>query len=259
VVGVVGEDYRKDDFQLLVERGVDVSGIEVQAGKTFYWKGSYLRDLNEAETLTTELNVFEHFNPLLNESFAETPFVFLANIHPSVQKSVLSQVRSPIWVGMDTMNLWINTQKKELEQVISKVDGLFVNEKEATILTGTVNAIEAARKVMAYGPRTVVIKRGEYGFVLYTRDGGFHILPSYPIEKVIDPTGAGDSFAGAFVGYISSLGRRPTDRDFRRACVYGSTVASFTIQDFGIDALRRLNRDQVEVRLIEMQKLIEFQ
>lgn len=256
VVGVVGEDYAKEDEELLRSRGVDLSGLERVKGKTFFWEGRYEGDLNEAITMKTELNVFEHFNPKLPEKFRESSFVFLANIAPELQMQVLEQVKAPKFVGMDTMNFWISSKKDALLKILSKVDVVLINEHEAEMLTGAANAISAAPKITAMGPRAVVIKRGEYGFAMYCKEQGFYILPAAPIPEVVDPTGAGDTFAGGFFGYLAKLGRVPTSQDMRAACIAGTLLASFTIQDFSVRALAKVNADAVQRRENEYLKVI---
>lgn len=248
VVGVVGEDYDAKDKELLQKRNVDLSGLQVQKGKTFHWEGSYEGDLNEAITHKTELNVFEHFNPELPATYRDSKFVFLANIAPALQGRVLDQCTKPLFVGMDTMNFWLTSQIDEVKKVFRRVDIALLNEGEAMYLTKAANAIEAAPRVCELGPSAVVIKRGEYGFVLFTKSGGFFILPAVPIEKVVDPTGAGDTFAGGFFGYLAHLDRKPEDQDLREACVHGTVAASFTIQDFGVTELAKLDRAGLQAR-----------
>lgn len=258
VVGVVGDDYEDQHRQLLIDRGVDLKGMVQSPGKTFHWEGSYEGDLNEATTKKTELNVFEHFNPELPHSYQNTPFVFLANIAPELQLQVLSQVQKPLFVAMDTMNFWILSRKEELKKVLKRVDALLINEHEAMMLTGSGNAVGAAKKIVEIGPKVVVIKRGEYGFIMYSTSMGFFALPAFPIGEVIDPTGAGDTFAGGFMGYLSSLGRRPTDQDFKRACAKGTILASFTIEDFGVQKLKSVTKGQVFERLKGYQSVISL-
>jgi sugar/nucleoside kinase (ribokinase family) len=256
VVGVVGEDYEDKHIALLKERGIDTSGMTVVKGKTFHWEGSYVGDLNQAQTKKTELNVFEHFNPILPKNFTDSKFVFLANISPDLQLKVLNQCQNPWFVGMDTMNFWISSKLNDLLAVLKKVDVVLINEGEAMQLTGTKNAISAAQKVVTMGPKAVIIKRGEYGFVMYSQESGYFILPAFPINEVVDPTGAGDTFAGGFFGYLSSLGRKPTVTDLKEACVKGSVLASFTIQDFSIGALAKVKTSVLGERLAAYEKVI---
>ncbi|PIS10431.1 MAG: sugar kinase [Bdellovibrio sp. CG10_big_fil_rev_8_21_14_0_10_47_8] len=258
VVGVVGEDYEAKDFDLLKSRNVDVSGMTVQKGKTFHWSGSYEGDMNEAITHATDLNVFEKFDPVLPEHYRDSKFVFLANISPDLQLKVLEQVKAPLFVGMDTMNFWISSKIDDLKKVLGKVDVVLINEGEAMMLTGAHNAIEAAAKVCAMGPKALVIKRGEYGFVLYTPKEGFFILPAFPVDKVTDPTGAGDTFAGGFFGHLASLGRKPEVADLKMACVQGTLLASFTIQDFSVKALAKVTLADIEERFHRMKKVVSF-
>lgn len=240
VVGVVGKDYDSKDLDLLRSRSVDTTGLQICDGKTFHWAGSYEGDMNEATTHATELNVFESFDPRLPESYVDSEFVFLANIHPALQMKVLSQVRKPLFTGMDTMNFWITGARADLDQVLKKVDVILINEKESMMLTSSPNAVAAAGRVLELGPKAVVIKRGEYGFLMCTREG-FFILPAYPTPTVIDPTGAGDSFAGGFFGYLAGLKKTPGLQDLKEACIHGTTMASFTIQDFSVRALQKVD------------------
>lgn len=256
VVGVVGDDYSDSDKKLLLDRKVDLAGMKTVPGKTFHWEGYYEGDMNEAKTLKTELNVFENFNPELPAHFKNSSFLFLANIAPELQLQVLEQVKEPKFIGMDTMNFWIASKKDHLKKVLSKVDVLLINETESEMLTDAANAIAAAPILTQMGPRAVVIKRGEYGFALYTKEEGYHILPAFPIEKVIDPTGAGDTFAGGFFGHLSDLDRVPTVADMKAACITGTVLASFTIQDFGLKALSAVTKDQLSSRKKQYQKVI---
>ncbi|HWU44922.1 MAG TPA: PfkB family carbohydrate kinase, partial [Bdellovibrio sp.] len=251
VVGVVGEDYDKNDYELLNSRGVDLAGLSKVPGKTFHWAGSYEGDMNEAKTLKTDLNVFEHFNPQLPEHFRDSSFVFLANIAPELQLQVLEQVKSPKFVGMDTMNFWISIKKEKLIEVLKKVNLVLINEGEAKMLTGAANAIAAAPMITALGPQAVVIKRGEYGFAMYTKAEGYFILPAMPIPTVVDPTGAGDTFAGGFFGYLAAQKQTPTVADLKQACIMGSMMASHTIQDFSVKALSKVTFEDLEKRLTE--------
>lgn len=255
VVGVVGEDYSQKDKEVLTQRGVDISGMTQVKGKTFHWAGEYMSDLNEAKTLKTELNVFEHFNPELPQHYKNSPFVFLANISPDLQLKVLEQVKNPKFVGCDTMNFWIHSKRDYLLQVLKKVDVLLINETESKMLTGEKSTLSASQKILQMGPRTVVIKRGEYGFVLNSSEGLF-IMPAFPVLEVVDPTGAGDSFAGGFFGYLAAQTGEITFEKIKKACVYGCMVASFTIQDFGVQPLVKLQKDDVEKRINQFKKTV---
>ncbi len=247
VVGVVGEDYGDDDVRMLTSRGVDVAGLQKRPGKTFHWAGKYGADMNEAVTLATELNVFEHFNPELPPSYKGAKYVFLANIHPDLQLRVLEQIESPRLVGSDTMNFWIHSQLPSLKKVLAKVDVLLINEGESKLLSGKSNAIAAAKEILAMGPKAVVIKRGEYGFVLYSGEGYF-VLPAFPIADVVDPTGAGDTFAGAFFGSLAKADVAYDLRALKQACIQGCLLASFTVEEFGVTALKSLTWADVEKR-----------
>lgn len=248
VVGVVGEDYSAADKKILQDRKVDLTGMVTKPGKTFHWSGFYDDNLNEAQTLATDLNVFADFDPVLPESYKDSKFVFLANIDPTLQLKVLSQVSNPVYTGMDTMNFWIQSKKTELLKVLKEVDALLINEGESKMLTGKANALQAAQELIKMGPETVVIKRGEYGLVLNHKNEGLFVLPAYPLPEVVDPTGAGDTFAGGFFGYLSHLGTRPKFDDLKRACFIGSTMASFTVQDFSLKALLKVNEKSLKER-----------
>ena len=255
VVGVVGDDYDDKDYNMLKDRKVDLSGLEKVKGKTFHWEGFYEGDMNEAKTLKTELNVFEHFNPKLPTHFADSKFVFLANISPDLQLKVLEQVKAPYFVGMDTMNFWISSKKEDLLKVLRKVDVVLINETEAEMLTGEKNAIAAAPIITQMGPQAVVIKRGEYGFAMYSKEQGYFMLSAMPTPNVIDPTGAGDTFAGGFFGHLASLKRKPTVVDLKQACVVGTVLASFTIQDFSVKSLSQVTIGKMEERLSQYRKV----
>lgn len=257
VVGVVGDDYNEDDLKMLSDRSIDISGIERVAGETFHWKGEYKGDMNEAITLATDLNVFESFNPRLPESYRDSEYVFLANIDPVLQLSVLEQVKSPRLVFCDTMNFWIDSKLPELKKVLSKVDVLLINEGEADQLAGEQNAIASAKKIVEMGPKAVVIKRGEYGFVLYC-DQQYFILPAFPIADVIDPTGAGDTFAGGFIGSMAKAEAGLDLPQLKQACVYGCLMASFTVQGFGVEPQKNLNWTEVETRMGQYRQVLSF-
>lgn len=255
VVGVVGNDYSDQDFEVLRQRKVDTAGLQVVDGKTFHWEGKYEGDMNEAITLNTELNVFEHFNPKLPETYKKSSFAFLANIDPVLQLDVLNQIQSPKVVASDTMNFWISSKKEDLLKVLKKVDLLVINEGESKLLTNKSNAVAAADDILAMGPKAVIIKRGEYGFILKMGQQ-FFALPAYPIAKVIDPTGAGDSFAGGLFGYLAGQNQTLNFESLKKACIHGAVVASFTVQDFGIKALASMSTNQLEARLAEYLKMV---
>jgi sugar/nucleoside kinase (ribokinase family) len=259
VVGVVGEDYSEADKEILLSRKVDLTGMQTVSGKTFHWEGSYEQNLNEAVTLKTELNVFAHFNPTLPESYKNASYVFLANIDPTLQLQVLSQVKKPIFIGMDSMNFWINSKQDELLNVLKKVNIVFINEAEAKMLTQTSNSIAAIKKVAELGPEYVVVKKGEYGSTLYSKKYGFYQSPALPIENVIDPTGAGDSFAGGFFGTLASrlnADEIPKWDDLKKATLAGTVLSSQTIQDFSMKALLKVDKNVFEGQLTQLKQMI---
>ncbi len=247
IVGVVGDDYAPGDLSLLTSRGVDVAGLQKKTGKTFHWAGQYDGNMNEAMTLATDLNVFGEFNPELPESYKDSKYVFLANIDPILQLRVLEQVEKPKFVGADTMNYWISSKKDVLLQVLKKIDALIINEGEAKMLTGKSNAIAASDDLLQMGPKAIVVKRGEYGFVLRTKEGHF-ILPAYPVANVIDPTGAGDTFAGGFFGTLAKADKGLDLASLKEACVNGCLLASFTVEAFGIGNLKELTLEKIRSR-----------
>lgn len=239
VVGVVGDDYKDEDRKVLLDRGVDLAGLQTVHGKTFRWSGKYEKDMNEATTLATHLNVFENFHPAIPNEYRDSKTVFLANIDPVLQLQVLEQVKSPRLIAADTMNYWISSKKTDLLKVLERINILMINESEIRQLTGNWNTIQAAKEVCKMGPRAVVIKRGEYGFMMYTQERYF-ILPAFPVENVVDPTGAGDTFAGGFLGHLAQLDRDWNREDLKQACVTGCLLASFTVQDFGVEGIRKV-------------------
>jgi sugar/nucleoside kinase (ribokinase family) len=258
LVAVVGTDFHQADFDFLRERGVDLRGLQVAEGRTFTWAGRYDYDLNATETLLTDLGVYADFHPHLPEAYADSELVFLANIHPALQQEVLRQVRSPRLTMLDSMNLWIRTTRKELVETIGMVDMISINESEARMLAGTSSIVTAARRILALGPKVVLIKKGEYGAVMVTDDEYF-VAPAYPLEEVRDPTGAGDSFAGGFLGYLARHEGEITPAVLRRAVVHGSAVASFTVEEFGVERLKRLTRVEVERRYREFRRFTLFE
>lgn len=257
LVGVVGGDFSPEHIEFLRGRGIGLDGLKVVCeGETFRWSGHYLNDLNCAETLDTQLGVFGAFDPKLDDHHRERPYLFLANIHPSLQLKVLNQMKGPRLVAMDTMNLWINTQRDELQKVIERVDMLFVNDGEARLLTGEGNVTKAARTIMAWGPKCVVVKRGEHGALLFTGDRTF-AAPALPLTHVVDPTGAGDTFAGGFMGCVARHGSID-EAVLRRAVVCGSVMASFQVEDFGLDRLRSLTHMEIDGRFAAFRELSSF-
>ncbi|MHB1024145.1 MAG: PfkB family carbohydrate kinase [Desulfobacteria bacterium] len=258
LVSVVGKDFPKGTLDMLSARGIDLQGLKVAEGVTFHWKGYYEYDLNVAHTVKTDLNVFENFAPVLPASYRESRYVFLGNIDPKLQLDILAQVREPKIVALDTMNFWIGKSPQLLREVIRSVDIVVVNEAEIRELTGEFNLVKAARKLMRMGPGRVVIKRGEYG-VLYLSDGEIFAAPAYPLETIFDPTGAGDSFAGGFMGYLASRdGAALTEMDYRLATIYGSAIASFTVEAFSTERLQGLSREEIDSRLAAFRDLTEF-
>jgi len=258
LVSVVGRDFPKETLDMLSARGIDLQGLKVADGITFHWKGYYEYDLNVAHTVKTDLNVFENFAPVLPSSYRESRYVFLGNIDPKLQLDILAQVREPKIVALDTMNFWIEKSPQLLREVIRSVDIVVINEAEVRELTGEFNLVKAARKLMRMGPGRVVIKRGEYG-VLHLSDGEIFAAPAYPLETIFDPTGAGDSFAGGFMGYLASRdGDALTEMDFRLATIYGSAIASFTVEAFSTERLQGLSREEIDSRLAAFRALTEF-
>jgi sugar/nucleoside kinase (ribokinase family) len=257
VVGPVGDDFGDEEYGVLNGRGVNTDDIEhVEGGQTFFWRGHYEYDLNVAHTDDTQLNVFGDFQPKLSGASKETDTLFLANIQPDLQRDVREQCGAQL-VALDSMNLWIETARDSLLQTISGVDLVFLNDAEIRMLMREPNLVRAARALMEHGPKTIVAKQGEYGAALFTGDS-FFALPSYPLESVNDPTGAGDSFAGGFLGYLDSQGGGEAASDvhvLRRAMVYGATLASFNVEEFGTERVRRLTRDEVDERFEEFRQM----
>ena len=266
IVAVVGDDFPKDHLSFLSKRNIDVTGVQIVPGKTFHWVGEYDTNLNEAKTLSTALNVFEHFDPKLPASHTDCPVVFLANIDPVLQQQVLNQVKGHELVACDSMNFWITGKPAELKETLKRVDLLCINEKEAFLLSGEKTLEKAAKKIQTMGPSNVIIKRGEYGSALFTPSGIF-LAPACLVEDVLDPTGAGDSFAGAVVGYLAENGasrdqmkKDPVawDQLLRRAVVYGTVMASFTIQDFSINRLKTLSKEDLMHRKEKLLRMMSL-
>jgi sugar/nucleoside kinase (ribokinase family) len=262
IVGVVGDDFAQEDVDLLTGRGIDLEGLERVPGKTFYWAGVYSPDMNDRTTLTTDLNVFADFNPKLPESYRSAPYLLLGNIQPELQRSVRAQMNGVRFVGGDTMNYWIHDYRDELLATIKDWDFLLINDSEARMLAGEHNLRRAAEKIQRMGPHTLVIKRGEYGAILF--QGGNHFMvPGFLLEDVFDPTGAGDSFAGGFMGYLAERGVDPRHRDIdhqelRRAVIYGSVMGSFCCEKFGVDRFRNLTRAEIDGRYREFKAFTDF-
>ena len=256
LVGVVGSDYPVEKLEPLRARGVDLGGLERAEGESFRWRGRYRHDLNSAETLETRLGVFSHFRPNIPAEFRRAPFVFLANIDPRLQLDVLGQVERPTLVACDTMNFWIESRRPDLLALLKRVDLVTLNDAEARQLTEQANLVKAARWIMERGPRYVIIKKGEHGaFMFHGRSIFF--APAYPLENVFDPTGAGDSFAGGFIGYLASTGDL-SEAGMRRAVVYGSAMGSFAVEKFSNERLLELTRDDIETRMREIHRLVAF-
>jgi sugar/nucleoside kinase (ribokinase family) len=257
LLATVGDDFPRDHVQLLTNRGVDVAGLKTSKGRTFRWTGAYGFDLNEAKTLDTQLNVLAEFRPSLDERLRKTPFLFLANIDPELQLDVLHQMAErPRLVALDTMNFWIQGKRDALVRVLAEVDVVTINDGEARQLANEPNLIKAARTIASMGPRTVVVKRGEYGAMLVT-GGTFFMVPAYPLESVFDPTGAGDTFAGGFMGYLAGQDD-VSPAAMRRAMVNGSVMASFTVEDFSLNRLTRLEPAQITERYRAFHDLVRL-
>jgi len=268
IVGVVGDDFAREDVELLVSRNINVEGMErVPGGKTFFWAGRYSPDMNDRETLTTDLNVFADFSPNLPSSYRSLPYLFLGNIQPDLQRQVRRQMNGVRLVGGDTMNLWINTTRPQLLETIRDWNFLLINDGEARLLSGETNLKRAAAAIIALGPKIVVIKRGEYGAMLFFHDLRGRLrwfaAPGYLLEQVFDPTGAGDCFAGGFMGYLASRGLDLSDpgadhKELHRAVIYGSVMGSFCCEKFGVDRFRTLTRNEIDARFQEFQEATEF-
>lgn len=257
-VGPVGDDFTDEDIAILATRGTSTDDVERVAGETFFWAGEYGWDLNSRETLETRLGVFETFEPKLSEASREAETVFLANIQPDIQFAVREQCTNARFVAMDSMDLWIDVANESLKRVISSVDCVILNDAELRQLTRKPNLVAAAREVLSWGPTAVVGKQGEYGAALFTEDG-FFSLPAYPLENVIDPTGAGDTFAGGFVGYVAAHNDQPIDHDLLvRAMAYGTALASFNVEEFGTDRVARLAPREILVRVAELERITRF-
>ena len=262
IVAVVGDDFAPEDVDLLAAKGIGLEGLERVPGKTFFWAGKYSPDMNDRETLRTDLNVFADFQPKLPESYRAAPYLLLGNIQPALQHSVREQMNGLHLAGGDTMNYWIRDYRAELLETLRDWDFLLINDSEARMLSGEYNLRRAAAAILHMGPRVLVVKRGEYGAILFTGDRHF-IAPGYLLEDVFDPTGAGDCFAGGFIGYLAERGVNPRAgavdlQEWRRAVIYGSVMGSFCCEQFGVDRFRTLTRDEVEKRYREFKTCTDF-
>jgi sugar/nucleoside kinase (ribokinase family) len=258
VVSVVGDDFPQEYLDLMKNNKIDIEGIEVvKGGKTFFWSGRYHNDLNSRDTLDTQLNVLADFQPVVPENYKDAEYVMLGNLHPLVQLSVLEQIENPKLVVLDTMNFWMDNTPEELDKVIAKVDVITINDEEARQLSGEYSLVKAARKIAEMGPKYIVIKKGEHGALLFHEDQIFH-APALPLEEVFDPTGAGDTFAGGFIGYLA----RTNDISFenmKNAVIYGSNLASFCVEKYGTERMQKLTREEVNERLHDFKKLTHFE
>ncbi|HEY9480230.1 MAG TPA: PfkB family carbohydrate kinase [Gemmatimonadaceae bacterium] len=257
LVGIVGSDYPVDRLEQLAKRGVDLAGLERAEGESFHWRGRYRHDLNSAETIETRLGVFSHFRPKIPEQFRNAPFVFLGNIDPRLQLEVLQQVSKPRLVACDTMNFWIESRRSDILALLPRVDILTLNDAEARQLTEEVNLVKAARWIMEHGPRHVIIKKGEHGAFMFTRSSVFY-APAYPLEEVFDPTGAGDAFAGGFIGYLARTGDL-SEPNLKRAVVYGSAMGSFAVERFSITRFLEIDAADIVKRVREFHRLVAFE
>jgi sugar/nucleoside kinase (ribokinase family) len=257
LVGVVGTDYPIEKLEPLAARGVDLAGLEHAEGQSFRWRGRYRHDLNSAETLETHLGVFSRFSPKIPAQFRNAPFVSFGNIDPRLQLDVLKQVDKPKLVACDTMNFWIQSRRPDLIELLGHVDLVTLNDGEARQLTEKVNLVQAAKWIMDAGPKHVIIKKGEHGAFMFNRDSIF-FAPAYPLENVFDPTGAGDSFAGGFIGYLARTGDL-SEANMRRAVMYGSAMGSFAVEEFSIERLMTLTRGEIDARISELRRLVAFE
>ncbi len=254
IVGVAGSDYPQEAIALLEERNIDTRGLEIKEGKTFLWGGKYHEDINIRDTLYTNLNVFAEFKPKIPDKYKTTPFVFLGNIQPSLQLDVLSQMKNPKFIALDTMNLWINTTKNDLMQVLKKVDLLLINDSELSELTGELNLLKGLKSIHEYGLKYVVIKKGEHG-AFFSGNGSLFYVPAFPIIQPTDPTGAGDSFAGGLIGYLSSC-PEISPSELKKSVIYGSIMGSFCVEHFSINGLLNLTKDMINSRYLSLQQMV---
>ncbi len=258
LVGIVGYDFPKEEIEFLKSKGIDISGLEVsETDKTFHWHGKYDFDLNTRESLVTELNAFEKFDPVISEEFRKSKYVCLGNLHPLLQQKVVKQIDSPKLIMCDTMNFWIDGAYDDLIETLKLVNLLVINDGEARELSGEYNLVSAARKIMNMGPQILIIKKGEHGALLFTPDFIFS-APAYPLEKVFDPTGAGDTFAGGLMGWLSRTDDL-SDTNLKLAVIYGSTMASLAVEKFSLDGIRHLSKEIITGRFNEFKRLTHFE
>ncbi|VAX19047.1 Ribokinase [hydrothermal vent metagenome] len=259
LVAVIGDDFADEDLDMLTSRGVDADGVVKLPGKSFHWKGEYGYELNEAKTLDTQLNVLSEFDPVLPESYKDAEYLFLANIDPTLQRKVMDQAKNAKLIACDTMNFWIEGALDELKKTLERVDILIINDGEARMLANTANIVKAAKEIRAMGPSTLIVKQGEYGALLFHGNDVFS-APALPIEQVFDPTGAGDTFAGGFMGHIARMNEEKlNDRLLRQAIIMGSAMASFTVEKFSVDRLKELDRKDIADRFRQFKQLTHFE
>jgi len=256
LVGIVGDDFPKRYVRLYRRHGIDLEGLQVARGKTFHWAGEYEINMNNRRTLATELGVFETFTPILPEAYRQAPFVLLANIAPALQHHVLNQVRRPRFVVADTMDLWLNIALNDLLKLLRRIDALVLNESEARQLTKEDSTITAAKKIHRLGPKYVIVKKGEHGALL-SAPGGTFISPAYPLKRVVDPTGAGDSFVGGLIGHLAAS-KGSLETNLKQGMIYGSVVASFCCEGFGLTRTTRLTRDAIKKRVLQLKRMLRY-
>ena len=257
LVAIVGEDFPEEHTRFLASRNIDLTGLSRVPGETFHWKGRYGYDLNEAQTLETHLNVFETFKPVIPEAYADAEYLILANIDPELQMEVLNQVKNPRVVACDTMNFWISSKPEALKKVLGRVDFFIINEGEARQLSGEANLVRAAKAILGMGVKNLIVKRGEYGVLMFNGNSVF-AAPAFPLEEVFDPTGAGDTFAGGFMGYLANTGNL-TEEGVRQAIVFGSVMASFNVEAFSLDRLKSLEYPEIEARYRSFKQMTHFE
>jgi len=258
LVGIVGYDFPKKEIEFLKSRNIDISGLEISKDKkTFHWHGVYNTDLNNRESITTELNAFETFDPIITEKFRKSEYICIGNVDPTIQKKVIKQIINPKLVMADTMNFWIEGKPVHLTETLKLVDLLMINDSEARLLSGEQNLFVAAKKILKTGPKILIIKKGEHGALLITPNTMF-IAPSFPLEKVFDPTGAGDTFAGGFMGWITKT-ENISDENLKTAVIYGSAMASLAVEEFSLEGIRNLTKDKIMDRVYEFKNLINFE